>query len=536
MASKYLASLSQPEYDALTKKLLKIQNNQCFICQKKIDPVQKTNIDHINPQARDGPDNEGNFAVTHEFCNKSKLDSNLNTARILAKLRDIQEITLKTEGKTATLKHILSNFDGSKYDFRYRVENNLLKYSFSDISDTAVYESPIFCDNLSKEKTAFIEAPLAYLFHDEIINPRGINESIIKLIKEFEKGNPQLHSGIARIDDNKIKLFDGQHKAVAQILLGQKKVLLRVFLNPDLERMIETNTNAGSTLRQIAFDKSIMRQLNYTLYYEKIKKYQEDHKLMPDDFSFSEQKLVDYFKGEGVNIKKYIHDSVKHSITHSKDNKLKDFIDFEGRAKELPISYSAYDKVILSTFVNSKFVMNQDISYRSDEGLNPREMEIKQMTQLLNIIAEEIYVGRFSPEIGVIRIENKIIDGKDTDISDAHLVAYRISKEEVMAGWTQYLHQVIKNYFNNTGKLYDDSVLFHHKFDPQLWANIRNFMIHLRELPLWKDRSMASTIFSGKNPYRYWENIFKEGTTSDGVPVLAQPLNVNEMIRPYSNH
>ena len=130
MASKYLASLSQPEYDALTKKLLKIQNNQCFICQKKIDPVQKTNINHINPQARDGPDNQGNFAVTHEFCNKSKLDSNLNTARILAKLRDIQEITLKTEGKTATLKHILSNFDGSKYDFRYRVEENLLKYLF----------------------------------------------------------------------------------------------------------------------------------------------------------------------------------------------------------------------------------------------------------------------------------------------------------------------------------------------------------------------------------------------------------------------
>ena len=142
-------------------------------------------------------------------------------------------------------------------------------------------------------------------------------------------------------------------------------------------------------LRQIAFDKSIMRQLNYTLYYEKIKKYQEDHKLMPDDFSFSEQKLVDYFKGEGVNIKKYIHDSVKHSITHSKDNKVKDFIDFEGRAKELPISYSAYDKVILSTFVNSKLVMNQDISYRSDEGLNPREMEIKQIDS-----ASEYYCRR----------------------------------------------------------------------------------------------------------------------------------------------
>ena len=95
--------------------------------------------------------------------------------------------------------------------------------------------------------------------------------------------------------------------------------------------MIETNTNAGSTLRQIAFDKSIMSQPNNTLYAERVKKYQQDHTLNDDDFSFSEQQLIDYFKGENVNIKKYIIDSIKHSITHHKENKLKDFIDFEGK-------------------------------------------------------------------------------------------------------------------------------------------------------------------------------------------------------------
>ena len=37
------------------------------------------------------------------------------------------------------------------------------------------------------------------------------------------------------------------------------------------------------------------------------------------------------------------------------------------------------------------------------------------------------------------------------------------------------------------------------KFDDQLWVNIRNFVKNLILLPLWKDRSMASTIFAGKN-------------------------------------
>ena len=44
-----------------------------------------------------------------------------------------------------------------------------------------------------------------------------------------------------------------KHKAVAQILLGTKSLLLRIFISPDIDRLTETNTNAGSVLSQIAF-------------------------------------------------------------------------------------------------------------------------------------------------------------------------------------------------------------------------------------------------------------------------------------------
>jgi hypothetical protein len=140
----------------------------------------------------------------------------------------------------------------------------------------------------------------------------------------------------------------------------------------------ETNTNAGSILRQIAFDKSIMRQLNNTLYYERIKRYHSEHNLNEDNFNFSEQQLVDYFKGESVNIRKYIIDSLKHSITYSSDNKLKDYIDFEGKAKELPLSYSAFEKTFLSIFLDSKLILTTNIGYKTDEGNNPRELVKKK--------------------------------------------------------------------------------------------------------------------------------------------------------------
>ena len=226
MASKYLSSLSKDEYQELTKKLWSIQNQKCFICEEEINlDLQNTNIDHIIPLANKGKDSEENFALTHESCNKSKQDANLKIARVLAKLKKIQEQVHATENKTASLKDVLLSFGGSKYDFKYTIKDDILEYSFSDIGDNTIYKTQIFTDNLSKEKTCFIELPLEYLYHDEIINPRGINSSISKLVKEFDKGNPQLHLSLARINDNKIKVFDGQHKAVAQILLGTKKLV-----------------------------------------------------------------------------------------------------------------------------------------------------------------------------------------------------------------------------------------------------------------------------------------------------------------------
>jgi len=531
MASKYLSSLSKEEYYNLTEKLLRIQNNKCFICGKGIDPeIQSTNIDHIVPLANKGKDLESNFAVTHESCNKSKQDANLKIARILHKLKEIQQQVQETENKSASLKHVLQKYNGSKYNFRFKKNDNVLEYSFSEISDNNIRKAPVFTDHLSKEKSCFLEVPLEYVYHDEIINPRGINKSINKLVKEFEKGNPQLHLSLARIDKGKLKIFDGQHKAVAQILLGIKKLAIRVFIEPNVDRLTETNTNAGSTLRQIAFDKSIMRQLNNTLYSERVKKYQEDHNLNPDDFSFSEEQLVDYFKGENVNIKKYIIDSIKHAITNATENKLKDYIDFEGRAKELPISYSAYDKTVLATFINSKLILKTPINYKSDEGTNPRELEIRQIVELLNIIAEEVYINKFQPEVGVYRIENKIINNKDVDMTDDHLIAYRISREEILYNWLIYLKAVIKAYFTNTGKMFDEKKVFQYQFDDQLWKNIRNFIKSLKELPLWKDKSMASTIFAGKNNYDYWKTIFETGKSLDGADVLARPLNFIEMI------
>ena len=180
MASKYLGSLSKNDYIALTNKLHSMQIGKCYICRKDIDlELHNTNIDHIVPLANGGKDTEDNFALTHESCNKSKQDADLTVARSLAMLSEIKQkisngVLGNYKNESASLKHVLETLGGSKYTFKYKIENSTLSYSLSDFGDENIYKVPIFIDGLSGEQTAFVELPIEYLYHDELINPRGI--------------------------------------------------------------------------------------------------------------------------------------------------------------------------------------------------------------------------------------------------------------------------------------------------------------------------------------------------------------------------
>ena len=167
--------------------------------------------------------------------------------------------------------------------------------------------------------------PIEYLHHDMRINPRAIGSNLRKLVEEFFQGMPQLQISLAwtEVADNhaaKIQVFDGQHKAAAQILLGERFLPLRVFVNPDEDTLLTANTNAGTTLRQVAFDKLTQRSLGSSLLQERITKYRNDKNLSETSEDFSEQDLAQHFKGESREIKRYILDWVRSNIINKPEN------------------------------------------------------------------------------------------------------------------------------------------------------------------------------------------------------------------------
>jgi len=534
MSSHYLHGLNTSERSQLTKKLYDSQNGKCFICEEVIDlELHKDNldIDHIVPLKVGGKNDPINFALAHSSCNRSKQDSNLEVARILKRFEKIKE-ELENENRCPNLQDILTRVNGAKYKINFSRENGTIRYSLSQLGDNKIYEIPIYKDELTNDEFFFVQLPIEYIFHDDVINPRSIGDNISKLVKEFYNKNPQLHISLGWTDfkdgeASEIKLFDGQHKAVAQILLGVRKIPVRIFVNPDKNNLTLANFHAGTTLRQVAFDKSVQRHLGNTLFFQRIKRYQLEHELSEENLNFSERDVLNYFKGESREVKRYVLDATRDSITYNPENQLRQFVELGGRSNTYPISYSTIEKTFYSFFIHQD-VLITPINHRLEEGGNPRVLEKEQITELMNIIAEEIFINKFDLEIGTYRIENKIQKGENVPL--AHLRATRMSKEEIVYNWLRYVSQTIKRFYLMQGKPIQEDKLFQYKFPELLWQMIRTFIKNLYGLPLWVDKEMSSTIFGGKQNYAYWQTIFETGKAPSNVQVLSEPIDLMKMI------
>jgi len=534
MASLFLSRLSQADRGGLVQQLHALQKGHCFICEQGIDLVaQKAvlDIDHVVPLKVGGKDEPSNFALAHQSCNRSKQASNLEVARVLSRFSRLKD-QLAVENRSPSLGDVLKQVNGGQHELGFSLQGDEVVYSLAELGDPALRRVPVYRDPLSGFRYFFVELPIEYLAHDGHINPRTIGANIGKLVEEFFNKRPQLHVPLAWINSGQnrspVAVFDGQHKAAAQIMLGVRRLPVRVFIDPDPDVLITTNTNAGTTLKQVAFDKSVQRSLGHSLYQERLQRFQKATGRAEQDLGFSEKALIDHFRGQSREIKRYILDAVRNGITADPDNKLMAFVDMSGRGTDHPLSYSTVEKTFYSFFIHQE-VLETPLNHLLEEGENPRELERSQIVKLMNLIAEELYLGKFDESIGTDKLENRLRKGDQLPLD--HIRAYRISKEEIVYNWLQYVRQIAQQFFIMQGKPDPHSRLFQIPFPEQIWDNQRRFLRSLIALPVWVNLELSDSVFGGKQNNSTWKTIFETGKTPQGMQVLAKPINLIEMIQ-----
>jgi hypothetical protein len=533
MASLYLANISKEDRKMLEKQLWDQQSGKCFISSEPIDLVlDEVDIDHIIPTRDNGPDNPSNFALTLLSYNRSKQAADLRVARVLARFDKIKEAG-KSDDRGANLNDVLQAYGGASANLRLKLEGQTVTFVAPSQNGELKSTVSLHHDRLSGLNYFFAVLPIETIHHDDRINPRTIGANIRGLIEEFHKKRPQLHIALGWLDTKtlpnaRVQVFDGQHKAAAQILLGVRDLPVRIFVDPNVDLLLTANTNAGTTLRQVAFDKSVQRRLGSSILLDRIKRFKEEKGYADDYEDFSEKTLVEHFRGEQKAIKRYVLDSVRDGITHASDNKLSDFVEYAGKGYEKPFSYSAIEKTFYSKFIYPD-MLETPWNHRAELGENPRELEKTQIVRLMNIIADKLYIGKYDDEIGTRRLENKIQSGED--IPEPHLAAFRMAKEEILYCWIEYIGKITDNHFTQMGKPVNSNRLFQYPFPEQLWVNISNFVESLGRLSIWKNREASQTVFGAKQTYGFWQHIFETGSAPKGGKVMPSGLNIMDMIK-----
>ena len=497
-------------------------------------------IDHIDPLLEAGLDAENNFALTHASCNRSKGASNLQVARRLAEFDRLQDDAKKSGKRGANLGDVLSQYGGGSANLVLQTDHRFVKYSLPHKGDVTIYSVRLMHDKLSGMDTFVALFPLEYLHHDNRINPRSIGSNIRGLIEEFLKRRPQLHVALGwwapdqseNQQSGKLRLFDGQHKAAAQILLGVRELPVRVFVKPDTKILLQANTNAGGKLRQVAFDTAVMRHLGSTLYVERVNQYRKMRSLRDDDYSFSEHDLVKFFRGERREMARYIIDAQRDQITHDQNNKLLEFVEWSGKKGDRPMSYISIERSFFREFLYKR-PLDIPIDEGFEQGLNPRQLERKQLVRMMSLFANVFFVNQWDPEIGGRRLENRLQKGDV--VPEGHLRAWRIARAEVLANVMRWLRLVIANYFAFRGKITREDRLLQTPLPDEVWDRIENFLESLARLPCWIDKSLGTTVFGPKQNLDYWAKVFETGRTPTKIRVLAEPLDLRQMIQDRHN-
>ena len=265
-----LESLSPDQRKELISRLHKRQNGLCYVCRQAINlHVHGVDVDHIIALARGGADEESNWALTHAKCNRSKGTRDLQLQRILEDFRQhLQKYTSGDNdgaGRSFTLKQALAELRPNRSEAGVVLRDSEIEIAWQTENGNAMSEKyPLLKDSSTPPAISFIGMmPFTCIHHDEDINPRSIAD-LEPMIEEFYNGNPQLQPSLATMTVKgnegkaRILVFDGQHKAAAQLYARRGRLLVRVFVNSDREKLKETNTVHTRSSRKCTSPNSLM--------------------------------------------------------------------------------------------------------------------------------------------------------------------------------------------------------------------------------------------------------------------------------------
>lgn len=341
------------------QRVIEIHGRRCFATGHEIGEDSPLHFDHIRAYTTSHYTELDNIAPMCEAHNKAKGTLALEDFRVKLRLQEFFR-----GGDSLTLKDLL----------RYLKESGDIG-GFGDVVSVTVEGDKVRLESgSSSESLALYECPttgwqyfyatlnVSLLDSDDDddqkmgLQPRYlIQDKVFELFRHFQR-HPVLQPSVGRVHNDRLLLFDGQHKVASLLWTGRRDFECKIYLAPEVRLLNETNIAAHDTFSQTRFYSSIMVMKLGTEFGADFEAY----KKIEDGTVKSEAGFMDYLERDTeraltrADRNRRFRSFLYNSVLETEDCKIAQFVSNSNRSTdEKPITIDMLSKSLFGCFLSS---------------------------------------------------------------------------------------------------------------------------------------------------------------------------------------
>jgi hypothetical protein len=381
-------------------RIVEIYGHRCFATGHVIPEGEPLHFDHIKAWTSGGLSELDNIAPMCEEHNLAKGTLPLEDFRVKLRLEDFF-----TGEDALTLKDLLAYMQRcgdigaygrpvavTELDSKVHIESS------SDSFDLTLYACPT-----TGWKYFYATLPLELLDsddesdHEASLQPRYlICDKVFELYRHFQR-HPVLQPSVGRIRNNRIVLFDGQHKMAALLWVGRRVFECKIYLSPELRLLNQTNIAAHDRFAQTRFYTSVMVVKLGAEFGADF----ESYKRLEDGQAKSEAGFVRFLERDPdqtmskADIKRRFRSYLYSSVLESPDNRAARYVSNANRSTDQkPLTMDMLTKSLFACFMYTEPI-EDDMATDAYQ----RDKEIANNIALMNMLYD-LGLAAWNPQAG----------------------------------------------------------------------------------------------------------------------------------------
>ena len=443
---------------------------RCFISGDIISDQDEIEFDHIQPYSKDGDTSTANIRIVLKKHNRRKSDQSLYEVRDnirLERLFESKKNNIKLQDILELKEVERKNTHTTKNGESISVDDGQISRGF-----------PLFQDEILGVAYFYGRIPVTWLENDdqEGLQPRVIDYKRLISIRDHLKNHPQLAPSIARLLDNRLKLFDGQHKLAAQVLNNQIEVDVKVYISPEdqegskklFDALMITNLEAHSKLKQVPFYTSTLLDRLSVIY----KEFLEEFISTKSAENHTEENFVHFLATQKQFTKSEAKEILRSAIKNSAldGSKLDKYVAKASKDASYPVTIDLLNKTV---FPSTLYLEPSSAKFTSEQ--DQRNAEAQNFAEVMALLVQGAC------------LDNWVQNVKGKTLTNEQLKARRIWHKGSVLTWSPYLKSILYFALHAMTNEEREKVLYRPPFTSRQQEIVSTCLNRLFSHPMWDE-------------------------------------------------